>query len=587
MKTLVFAPHAAIWVHAFPEALVAEALAKAGHDIVYVTCDRQFHEYCVAMSASGLAFGAAEAHRRAVCDRCRSQAGLLRERFRFRGPDLGDQLRPDDDACIRELVAGATRSDPGASQILGLPVGRFALYQLLIRRKKMTLEFSDDEWAEYLVHLAASARAAIALSRLFAIERPDRVLLYNGLYSVNLACRHLADGAGIPTYFLHAGGNLAHRLQTLIAGRGHTYRFYPELLKQWPRFRERPASPALLRTVTDHFVELLSGRSGFVYSVRKGAAAASIRERFAIRPDARILVATLGSYDEEFAAESVGARVHDSPPVFPMQADWIRALCEFAAVRADLFLIVRVHPREFPNRREQVQSQHADLLRATLAKLPANVKVNWPDDNISIYDLAEEADVFLNSWSSVGKEMSLLGLPVVTYAPELLFYPPELNYSARSPEQFFAQIDMALADGWSAERIRRTYRWLAVEYGYGLVDIADGYAMRENEKPPLASRAWRRVRRALDPLYAQKRDCARRPARLAQAPLIARLIESGRETILDVLDDEDLEQATPAEEDQALREEISRLILYLYPAAAAAAEPAPGSLHARLRMFAG
>lgn len=583
MKTLVFAPHAAIWIHAFPEALVAESLVKAGHDIVYVTCDRQFHEYCVAMSASGLAFGAPEQERRAVCDRCRAHAGLLRERFPFRGSELGDWLKPDDDARIRESVASASRDDPGASEIASLAVGRFALYQLLIRRKKMTLEFSDDEWAEYLVHLASSARAAIALERLFAAERPDRVLLYNGLYSVNLTCRHIAERAGIPTYFLHAGGNLAHRLQTLMVGRDHTHRFYPALLKHWARFRDRPVPPALARAVTDHFVELLGGRSGFVYSARKATASAGIRERFGIAPQARILVATLGSYDEEFAAEAVGARVHGRPPMFPMQADWVRALCGFAASRPDLFLIVRVHPREYPNRREQVQSQHAGLLRKALADLPANVRVNWPDDEISIYALAEETDVFLNSWSSVGKEMSLLGLPVVTYAQELLFYPPELNYSAKSPEQFFAAIDAALADGWSAERIRLTYRWLAVEYGYGLVDIADGYAARENETPPLAVRAWNRARRIVDPLHLQKRDCARRPDRLQSAASITRLVDSAQETVLDILADEGLDEAAAAEEDRAIRSQMARLLPHLYPGETSGR---PGTLQARLREFA-
>ena len=66
MKILVFAPHAAIWVHAFPEALVAEALAQAGHEVVYVTCDRQFADYCVAMSAHGVPFGAAAERRSAI-----------------------------------------------------------------------------------------------------------------------------------------------------------------------------------------------------------------------------------------------------------------------------------------------------------------------------------------------------------------------------------------------------------------------------------------------------------------------------------------------------------------------------------------
>ena len=582
MKILVFAPHAAIWVHAFPEALVAEALAKAGHEVVYVTCDRQFADYCVAMTASGVPFGAAAERRSAVCDRCRAHAGLIRDRFPFRATEIGEWLSAGDEDLIRDVVAKADRRDPASGQLNGLAVGRFALYQLLIRRKKMTLDFSEDEWSEYLVQLASAARAAVALQRLFQKERPDRVMLYNGLYSINLVCRHIADRATVPTYFLHAGGNLAHRLQTLMIGRDHTFRFFPALVKQWPRFRDRPISPQRARMVTDHFIELLRGRSVFVYSSQKGSEPFRIRERFVIPPSARILVATLGSYDEEFAAEAVGARVHERPLIFPMQPDWIRALCEFVASRRDLFLIVRIHPREFPNRREQVQSQHAALLMEALANVPANVKVNWPDDRISLYDLAEETEVFLNSWSSVGKEMSLLGRPVVTYAADLLFYPPDLNYCATTRADYFAQVERALVEGWSAEHIRHTYRWLALEYGYGLVDIGDGYRTRENERPSIPLRAWSRLRRALDPLHAEKRDCARRPARVAATPSIARLIEAGHETILHTFGEEDVERASLVDEDQTLRKEISRLMPHLYPVAA---KPLPGSLHARLREY--
>jgi hypothetical protein len=581
MKILVFAPHAYIWIHAFPEALVAEALAKAGHEIVYVACDRQFADYCVAMSAAGVPFGASADLRSAICDRCRAHAGLIRERFPFRATEIGQWLSPGDEDLIRGVVAKADRRDPGALQLGGLAIGRFALYQLLIRRKKMMLDFSEDEWSEYRVQLASAARAVLALQRLFEKERPDRVMLYNGLYSINLVCRHIADRAGVPTYFLHAGGNLAHRLQTLMIGRDHTFRFFPALLEQWPRFRDRPVSPPMARMVTDHFVEVLRGRSVFVYSSQKSSEPFLVRERFGIPLSARILVATLGSYDEEFAAETVGARVHERPAIFPMQSDWIGALCEFMARRLDLFLIVRVHPREFPNRREQVQSQHAALLMEALAHLPENVKVNWPDDRISLYDLAEETDVFLNSWSSVGKEKSLLGRPVVTYAPDILFYPPDLNYDATTRSAYFAQIELALAEGWSAEHIRRTYRWLAVEYGYGLVDIADGYTKREheNERPSIPLRAWNRLRRTLDPLHVQKRDLRRRPARLAAAPSIVSLIKAGGETILDTLGEEDAERTSPAEEDRTLRNEISRLMPHLYPGTA---KPPPGTLHAKL-----
>ena len=48
-KILFFAPHTAIWVFAFPEALVAEALAEHGHDIVHVGCGEIYRRFCVPM----------------------------------------------------------------------------------------------------------------------------------------------------------------------------------------------------------------------------------------------------------------------------------------------------------------------------------------------------------------------------------------------------------------------------------------------------------------------------------------------------------------------------------------------------------
>ena len=69
-------------------------------------------------------------------------------------------------------------------------------------------------------------------------------------------------------------------------------------------------------------------------------------------------------------------------------------------------------------------SDHAKMLQDAFVTLPRNVKVNWPTDTVSLYDLARITDVFANAWSSAGKEMAWLGLPVVLYSPELTLYPP-------------------------------------------------------------------------------------------------------------------------------------------------------------------
>ena len=586
MKVLVFAPHGATWIHAFPEALFAQALKGRGHEIIYVTCDRQFSAYCVPMISSGLQPDAPAARRDGVCATCQARSGLISREFGFREVPIGSAIDGADEQAIADTMARAAQGEPGDVEALGIPVGKFALYQLLLRRKKNALDFTPEEKQEYLLHLRATLRAAYATRTLLARERPDRVVMYNGLYSVNAACRTLAEAAGMPAYFLHAGGNLSRRLQTLMAGREHTFRFYPALLTQWPRFAGRPARADHLGMVTDHFVELLQARSAFVYSRGKSVHGFSLREHFKVPDGSKVLVATLSSPDEEFAAEVVGARVHATAPMFPRQADWIRALCAFVAGRPDLFMIVRVHPREFPNRRESVMSEHAGELRAALASLPDNVVVNWPDDGVSIYDLAEETDVFLNAWSGVGKEMALMGRPVVTYAKDIIFYPPDINYTADTVQGYLSQIDRALADGWSAERIVQGFRWHAVEFGWGLIHVDDGYKQREAAPPrSLPARVAGRVARALDPLSDQKRDIAGRPATLEAAPLIGRLIESGAETVLHVMTDEELGNPDPVAERVGIKAGMRRIMASLYPGMHAGSTPRPGTLRAHLSEF--
>lgn len=69
-KVLFFAPHSGIWVHAFPEALVAEALVKHGHDLVYITCGKVFSKQCVVMDAARVGWQSEGHQREDVCRQC-------------------------------------------------------------------------------------------------------------------------------------------------------------------------------------------------------------------------------------------------------------------------------------------------------------------------------------------------------------------------------------------------------------------------------------------------------------------------------------------------------------------------------------
>jgi hypothetical protein len=560
LKTLVFAPHSDIWVHAFPEALAADALAKSGQRVVYVGCGRAFESYCVCMSARGLTEASAAEDKRAVCVSCERNERELRREFGFEGYQLAEVLTEDDRRRTDERVAQASPATLLSIEEDGIPIGRYAIYEYLLHKKKISLDLSPQEWRECAMHLRNALLALAGGKRIVAREAPDRVLAYNSLYSVNRVVCALGAASGALVYFLHAGLNLSRRLQALLIGRNSTLRFYAELTARWPQWENAPCDAQTLRLITEHFRVLFRGGSIFGYSARARGAAADLRRRFGAGPHQRIVVAAMSSYDELFAAETAGARGHSGPTLFPQQVDWIRSLLDFFRGRPDLFLVVRVHPREFPNRREGVKSEHAALLESAFAALPPNAQVNWPSDEVSLYDLADEAALFLTAWSSVGKEMSALGLPVVSYCPHLLLYPAALHETATTQAAYYAAIERALASGWSFERVRRTFRWLALEHQHGAFDIADGFGYRENG---LVERVWRRLARMVHPGIERRLEglqhrlaFMRRPGRLAQSAAIAHLVSSGGRTALELRQPAVGELA---DETRHLRHELGRI----------------------------
>lgn len=558
MKILFFAPHAAIWVHAFPEALVAEALAQSGHEILYVGCGEALQQVCIPMNAFGLDHLSPIASRREICRLCGKQKELLKREFGFKGFDVSDLLEPDELVRAKEMVAGRSFEQCMALTIEHIPVGRLALYETILNRKKAGIEFNEEEQGEYLAWLQGAVTTVTAGKRLFEREQPDCIVVYNSFYSINNIMCWLARDRGVPHYFLHAGGNLSRRLQTLMVGRSEAYGYLRHVVDQWPRFRDRPCAPDILRAITDHFLVLFGGRSVFSYSSAASRAAFNVRQHFGIGTDQKILVATMSSNDERLAANAIGVLPDHVDTLFPRQVDWIRRLVEFVGGRSDLFLLIRVHPRDFPNKRDGVKSDHATQLEEAFRRLPSNVRVNWPQDNISLYDLANETSVFLNAWSSAGKEMSLLGLPVVIYSPQLIYYPSDLNYVGTSEQEFIARIDQALRDGWSIERSRTTYRWLAVEYDYSLIDITDGYSPQDEPTRWSLRGISNRVKRRVIPLYQQTQDCSRRTS-LRSSQTIDAIFRRRAITPLDPDVKKTFPDVSYAEEDRALRFELSRI----------------------------
>lgn len=554
-RVLFFSPNAAIWPHAFPEALLAESLMKSGHEVFQITCGEMFKTHCDAMYAHNVGVDASTEEKARICALCQFQEGLVRQNLRLPGAQLVEFIDESDVAWARTMAAAAPERGFEHYQVDGLPVGRAALYVILLHSKKVDLELDAKDRAIHRIELFNTLLALAAIKKLFARVRPERVVIYNALYPVNQVVLHYAESQGIPCYSLHAGMNLAHRLQTIFLTRRYTFDFFFQQVRAWPRFKSIPASEESIATTVDHAVTLLQGGSHWAFSSARNENVGDLRAKFGVPLGAKVLVATMSSYDERYAAEVVGALPSDQGRLlFPRQVDWIQAVVEYVRNRPDLFFIIRVHPREFRG----FVSEHARQLQAVFERLPPNVRVNWPTDEISIFDLAEITDVFLNAWSSAGKEMTLFGIPVLLYSRELVLYPPSINYVGDgSRDHYFAELERALRDGWRAERIIETFRWYALEHHWSQFDLRGSFP--QPEQTPLGAQG-RQLLRAVVPGADARLDVHQRAPSLPQAALLAEVMERGADSLLDVVDPESFRTIDERRELAAIRAQLRRLL---------------------------
>ena len=508
MKIALFSPNALINVHAIPEALVGEALQQNGHEIIQIGCDGLLNKYCVSMSAMGIWADDPVDKKNAACVFCKRSRLEIKNRFHFTNI-LIDNFAQDNDA---DFIAGALsnvdKNNWMRFEYEDIPVGRYAAYEFLLNYKLNKVSFSDVEWRNFFPQLENALKTLVCGRRLLNYIQPDRLTTYNSLYSVNHIMCSIADQMDIPHYTLHAGSHHVYRLSQMTIFKGLNASALLNKSRSWNKFVKIPLSQELINKADLHIKQLLEATSPWVYSVKsQNLKSEELLKFFDVKKGQKVLLATMASADERFAADLIDAMPPYKEPFFKSQINWLEHLIHWANTEKEVIIIIRVHPREFPNKREGVLSAQAIALQETFSEIPSNVKINWPSDNISLHDLVKIVDVGLNATSTAGLELLIFGLPVVIYDTAQLFsYPRELNVCSRSKESYIDDVNTAIRRGWSFDNIYNVYSWIAYRSEVVSIDISDGFVndyIISNDAPdpalrglltfqhePLVNRKW-------------------------------------------------------------------------------------------------
>jgi hypothetical protein len=467
---LFFSPFAALIPHSVPEARFGNYLARMGHIITYVRCRGVFNDYCVAMAGNSIAGNADTEEKQKICARCRKCEPVLTGRcnsFFLLGFD-----DPVVKAEIENSIPNINTYNFSDYHYKGIAVGRYAAYEALLHFKKRSLIFNENEFREVLRTIRQSIVVIESIQRHYSGGNwPDIVFIYNTYYGVNAAAREILKLHGVEVKSIHAGPNLAKFYDTLLVAREHNLNFYLDLKNNWDVSKLENLNKIEANEIIAHYDELFSAKSVFVYSSATSGRSGDVRGHYKIAESSKLILAAMSSDDERFAAQFVGAIDPPKDAAFQNQTAWILNLVEFAKLNPEVFVLIRVHPREFPNKREKVTAESAKALLKLFEKLPDNAAINWPEDKFSMYEVMINSDVVVTAWSSAAKEAALLGIPVLTYMSAALLYPPELVDVGLNVEEYNRKLLVLTRKGWSLERSGSVLKWLVNEQVRNVVQV--------------------------------------------------------------------------------------------------------------------
>lgn len=501
MKILAFSPFCGVHQHSIPESVLLKQLSTS-HDVIYLTCNRSYQDGCVVMNARGLNVRSDRDGKAKTCDLCELTQNAVLKKNNYRPIYTEEYIEAHELSQIDSLLSTINAENFMDFSLDGMPIGRYAYYLVSLTFKKGNFNITSDEFIELKSSIYDCLKTYFIAYRALKYHKPDAVLIYNSFYPINRVFLEVTRRLAIAPFYIHAGPNLCHRLSSLVLGRDHHYKIIQEQFKFWNLISKKSTPQAVFSLIHDHYCELLKAVNLFVYSTSPYKSKHEI-ENFFDTKGRKVVLLTMSSFDERFSAEMIDILERQTDLLFDSQIQWVQQTIKLFRNKPDCYLIIRVHPREFPNRRESILSEHAKQLKACLVNLPENVVVNWPDDNISLYSLMEITDLCLNFSSTVGKELVFFGIPVITYATSGLCYPTDINYLVNSFSEYEQQINLLVYQKITLEKLILLFRWYAIEFYYSVLYLNEKGIFSESV-PSFSQRVYRKVLRKIDPIHVTK-----------------------------------------------------------------------------------
>jgi hypothetical protein len=468
-KVLFFNPHAGILEHLKIERDLVRLVGQSGYGMEIVRCNGIYKNNCSVMNANGVNFQSSTILKENICASCRKYDLKSRNPQKDGFSYLEELLTESISTKVHSILDQINKDNWSIFQLDGDFVGKLASYEFLLRNKIVSSSIPDELWGEL-----ESDISQYLFTYFLALDWLNKseyrfVGVYNFLYGVNRAFVAAANKLKIETFSIQGNGYLYNIHNRYMIYPTNNEYWYLNKSKKWSSYKDSPIKMLSALRIFRHLNYMISAKSVFTYSLPAGSHSAKrTRYKLGIPDGKQIYLLTTSSADELFAFGFVGLLNdnYKNSNLFESTKEWILKTVEIFATQPEKILLIRLHPREFANKRDSVNSNAgADLFELlSTMEMPKNVIVNTPEDEVSLYDLAPLTELLINSTSTVGLEFTALGIPSICVSPTTISaYPPEISTPIHSRKQYLEILSEPYVQKITKARTT-SLRWLAFKH---------------------------------------------------------------------------------------------------------------------------
>ena len=473
-----------VWQHSYSEFKVLDTLNKKKILVDYLTCEKDF-SYCPAMENQHLSNNSETYKKNIVCNRCMKNSQFYLKKSNFNNIKLKENVSKNEEKKIKSILKKVTKKNFLKLKVLGITVGKYALFNFLISQKLSTTHFNDNQFKLYLKDIENCLMALFAVKNILKKKKYDYIQAYSTEYSINKVCTEYANLKGVKVRTVISGKQTLSKYQyfKIAEGNGHGHNWHA--IAKWKSFKKVPLQKESLELFSEYLTSSLKSQIYMNYS--KEAKNLDIKNFFKIHESYKnIVLVAMSSMDERVGDFYLGIRETSEKKcfskVFKNDLEWLKYLVDFTKKFPDTFFIVRPHPRDYPSKRNKNIANSINFFTNIKDQFPKNAVLDTPDNEISIFDYIPYISLLLHSSSSLSYDFGVFGVPSLTYDKDLYRYENDLTfYPSKFSEYENTFKDILYKKKFDKKKIIvNSFRWLILQLNYEFVNIKEVFPFKLN-----------------------------------------------------------------------------------------------------------